>query len=84
VALCSADFTNGVQTPVMPCDCRSDDRLDDRPVVRDEHHKEAQHAAHDQGCGLAVPDVHPDEHEAVESKHLCCPLTEVAPPARGG
>lgn len=45
---------------------RSEDRLQDHPAVRDERHEEAQHAAHEDGRDLAVLDVHPDEHEALE------------------
>ena len=40
--------------------------MQDQPAIRDERHKEAQHAAQDRGRDLAVLDVHPDEHEALD------------------
>ncbi len=45
--------------------CRSEDRLQNHPSIRDEHHKEAQHGAQDHGRDLAVLDVYPDEHDAL-------------------
>src|ERR1700683_2216456 len=44
----------------------SEDWLQNHPAVRDERHEEAQHAAQDHGRDLAVLDVHPDEHEALD------------------
>ena len=45
---------------------RSEDRLQNHPAIRDERQEEAQHAAQDRGRDLAVLDVHPDEHEALD------------------
>src|SRR6516162_1114322 len=45
---------------------RSEDRLQEHPAVRDECHEETQHDAHDSRRDLAVLDVNPDEHEALD------------------
>jgi len=45
---------------------RAEDRLQNHPAIRDERHEEAQHAAQDRGRDLAVLDVQPDEHEALD------------------
>src|SRR3954452_8523370 len=47
----------------------SENRLQDDPSVRNEHHDQTQHAAHDDRCRLAILDVHPDEHEALDRQH---------------
>jgi hypothetical protein len=44
-------------------------RTQDQPAVRDERHQEAQDAAHDDGRNLAVLDVHPNEHEALDRQN---------------
>ncbi len=41
----------------------SEDWLQDHPAVCDERHEKTQHAAQDNGSGLAVLGVHSDEHE---------------------
>jgi hypothetical protein len=45
---------------------RSADGLQDHPTVHDENHEKTQHAAQDDGRDLAVLDVYPDEHEALD------------------
>ena len=45
---------------------RSEDRLQKYPAIRDERHEEAQDAAQGHGRDLAVLDVQPDEHEALD------------------
>lgn len=45
---------------------RSVDRAQDRPTIRNEHHKQTQHAAHDDRCNLTVLDMHPNEHKAFD------------------
>src|SRR6202050_1863319 len=47
----------------------SDDWLQNHPPIRDERHEEAQHAAQNHGRDLAVLDVHPDEHEALDREN---------------
>jgi hypothetical protein len=48
---------------------RSGDRVQNHPAIRDERHEETQHAAQNHGRDLAVLDVHPDEHEALEGEN---------------
>ena len=63
---------------------RSEDRFQDQPAVRDERHEEAQHDAHDDGRDLAVLDVHPNEHEALDRQDRGGHHRERRPPVEGG
>src|SRR5262245_14384539 len=45
------------------------DRPQDHSTVRDKRHDEAQYAAQDNGCNLAVLGVHPEEHEALDRQN---------------
>lgn len=43
--------------------------MQNHPSIHDEGHEEAQLAAQNRGCDLAVLDVHPDEHEALDREN---------------
>lgn len=75
----------GVRNPVTyPRYFRSEHRLENHPAVRDERHDEAQHAAHNNGPDLAVLDVHPDEHEALDCQNHGGYHRENRLPMKGG
>src|SRR6185436_10460599 len=73
-----------VPTPLALFDvCRSEDRLQDQPAVRDERHEEAQDAAQDDRRDLVVLDVHPNEHEALDREGRGCYHRECRIPMKG-
>jgi hypothetical protein len=63
---------------------RSKDRFQDHPPVCDERHEETQHAAHDDGCDLAVLGVHSDEDEALDHEDHGGYYRERRVPVEGG
>ena len=65
LALTQMAFCRVAQGTLCETARRSEDRLQDHAAVRDERHEEAQHATQDDGRGLVVLNVHPDEHEAL-------------------
>jgi hypothetical protein len=47
----------------------SEDQLQNHPTVHDKRHEEAQHAAQNHRCDLAVLDLRSDEHEALDREN---------------